>query len=164
MKKKSCDGGWRVAIAAARVGGSDICKQMVGGSQELDRTGRIRRRRNSRRKQERGGGPITLSHAFEDYVDEDGARRAAFVPGALNWPRGVDVGSSAFLPWPEREIGPARSLFGDVDFEVHLDNSPVRIYSADFNPRDSRRRRRILFGKPCRYAKPCGERMGAPRW
>ena len=41
LKKKSCDDGGWVAIAAARVDGRDICKQMVNGEQKLDHTGHI---------------------------------------------------------------------------------------------------------------------------
>ena len=81
------------------------------------------------------GWRFTLLRAFADYVDEDGAHRAAFAPGALNWSREVAVGSSSFLPWFERAIGSAKSLFGAVYFACQLDNSMVHIYSADFNPR-----------------------------
>ena len=90
------------------------------------------------------GERFTLLHAFADYLGEDGTYRAAFVPGALNWSRGVAVDSPAFLPWFEITIVSARRLFGDVDFEVHLDNPRVHIQSADFNPRDSNRRRADL--------------------
>ena len=91
------------------------------------------------------GYPFTLLHAFADYVDADGAQRAAFVPGALNWHRGVSVDSSSFLPLFERAIGSAKSSVGEVDFEVHLDNSTALIYSADFNPIDIVRRRGDLI-------------------
>ena len=91
-----------------------------------------------------GGPRFTLLHSFADYVDEDGARRAAFVPGALNWSRGVAVDSSSSPPWFESTIGSAMHWLGNVDFEVHLDNSRAHIYSADFNPRDSRNRRADL--------------------
>ena len=114
---------------------------MVNREQKLDRTGHSWRKRNSRRKQGREGNRFTLLRAFAEYVDEDGAHMAACVPGAMKWSRGVSVDSSAFPPWFESTIGSARHLFGDVDFEVRLDNSMVHIYSSDFNPRGTRNRR-----------------------
>ena len=44
------------------------------------------------------GERFSLFHTFADYVDENGAHRASFVPGALNWSRGVAGDSSSFLP------------------------------------------------------------------
>ena len=122
----------------------------------MDHTGNSRRRQNARRKQGRGGGGLTLLRACADYVAEDGARRASFSPGATNWSRGVDVDSSFSRPWFGSAVGSAKSLFGEVDSEGHLDNSAVRIYSADFNPGDRRNRRGILFGALRRYATPRG--------
>ena len=88
---------------------------------------------------------FTLLRAFADYVDDDGPHMETFIPGALEWSRGVAVGSSCFLPWFERVLPEGRLLFGCVAFEVHLDNSMAHIYSADSNPRDTRHRRADLL-------------------
>lgn len=86
------------------------------------------------------GEGYTDLHAFTDYVDNGGAHRPAFIPGAQNWSLGVSVGSS-FPPMFARAVESAESLFGEVYFVSHLDNSGFRIYSSYFNPRDRRRKR-----------------------
>ena len=87
------------------------------------------------------GERFTLLHAFADYVEDEGRHMASFTQGALLWARGVSVDSDAFLPWFERVVAEASTMFRGGTFEVHLDNSRVHMYSSDFNPRDARRRK-----------------------
>ena len=79
------------------------------------------------------GERFTLLHAFAGYVANNGRHRAPFIPGPLEWPRGVAVDSSTFLPWFERVVSDASALFKGGTSAAHLDNSRVHMYSTDFN-------------------------------
>ena len=109
------------------------------------------------------GERFTLLHAFADYVDDDGAHRVTFIPGAIEWSRGVAVYSSRFSPLFGSVLADGRSLLGGVAFEVRLDISMVHIYSSDFNPRDTICRRADLIQELFPYATPWRERRRARR-
>ena len=68
-----------------------------------------------------------------------------FIPGSLEWARGVAVDISSFFPWVERVVADACALFRRGATEVHLDNSGVRIYSSDSDQMGTRHRRAGLL-------------------
>ena len=80
----------------------------------------------------------TILHALADWRDAEGERRTTLLRDSLFISKGLALSHTEFLPWFESINKTARELSPSEITEIHLDNSRIHLYSADFNPKCSK--------------------------
>ena len=83
------------------------------------------------------GGRWAISHAMEDWRDDNGDRRTQLGQGSLFIARGLALPHEDLLPWFKTLRETANEMFPNDVVEIHLDNAKIHLYSDDWNPRDS---------------------------
>ena len=96
----------------------------------------------------------TILHAMTDWRDEGGGQKTELMPGTLLLARGLSLSHEEFIPWFTALNERASAKFPGEVVEIHLDNARIHLYSEDWNPRESRRKKADLAERAMKIYQP----------